>query len=369
MNIFFVLSIVCITLFCVLSLYFLITKKGNRCANILLGIFFALWGFEFLDAILILGDFFLRYPMMALWSEAIPLLYGPLIYFYTRTILYEWDLKVRHLIHAIPFLSVLVVIFCNYHIYPKEYQLKVLTTAMKSSQPLGVFLTSILIYAHVLGYFFYAKKLTKRAMEDIEEYYSTHNMEWLCTILNALIVVLLIAFTIGLTHYFLPTIYFAIGVPLIGIFVGVMLIRLMIKALEVPIIRSSDKNSQEMLDLKINVTEAAEIHEKVLYALEQDKLFLQPELTVLQLSRKVDFPTKKVSHVINRIFKKSFFDLINGYRISEAKKIFIENKDAKLTVLEVMYDVGFNSKSSFNTQFKKRTGITPSEFKNLHSPG
>ena len=44
----------------------------------------------------------------------------------------------------------------------------------------------------------------------------------------------------------------------------------------------------------------------------------------------------------------------------------IENKDAKLTVLEVMYEVGYNSKSSFNTQFKRKTGMTPTDFKKKH---
>ena len=60
---------------------------------------------------------------------------------------------------------------------------------------------------------------------------------------------------------------------------------------------------------------------------------------------------------------KSFFDLINSYRIEEAKKMIKEPEDEKMTISEVMYKVGFNSKSSFNTAFKKYTGLTPSEYK------
>ena len=57
----------------------------------------------------------------------------------------------------------------------------------------------------------------------------------------------------------------------------------------------------------------------------------------------------------------NFYDFISKYRIEEAKKIFTEKSDK--TVLEVLYEVGFNSKSSFNTTFKKFTGITPTQFK------
>ena len=62
-------------------------------------------------------------------------------------------------------------------------------------------------------------------------------------------------------------------------------------------------------------------------------------------------------------FGKSFFDFINAFRIREAQQVFRESGDDKLTILEVMYQVGFNSKSSFNTAFKKETGQTPSEFR------
>jgi len=54
---------------------------------------------------------------------------------------------------------------------------------------------------------------------------------------------------------------------------------------------------------------------------------------------------------------------ISNIRIEEAKRLLTNPKDKKITVLEVMYEVGFNSKSSFNTLFKKYTGVTPSEIK------
>jgi AraC-like DNA-binding protein len=67
--------------------------------------------------------------------------------------------------------------------------------------------------------------------------------------------------------------------------------------------------------------------------------------------------------------QQNFFDFINRYRIEEAQRLLTDPPDKKITVLEVLYECGFNSKSSFNTLFKKHTGLTPSEFKKKNMPG
>ena len=67
--------------------------------------------------------------------------------------------------------------------------------------------------------------------------------------------------------------------------------------------------------------------------------------------------------MINSKFGQNFYDFVNHYRIEEAKSIMVSNTDDKKTILEILYEVGFNSKSAFNNAFKKNTGKTPSEFK------
>jgi len=56
---------------------------------------------------------------------------------------------------------------------------------------------------------------------------------------------------------------------------------------------------------------------------------------------------------------------VNSYRIEEAKKFFSDPVNRKKTVLEILYEVGFNSKSVFNNAFKKHTGITPTQFRKI----
>jgi AraC-like DNA-binding protein len=107
-----------------------------------------------------------------------------------------------------------------------------------------------------------------------------------------------------------------------------------------------------------------EYTEVVSQAMKQDKLFLNPELNIRDLAEKVELHPKLLSQVINKGFGRNFFDFVNSYRVTEAKEIMLS--EPQKTILEVLYEVGYNSKSAFNKAFKINTGQTPSEFrKNL----
>jgi AraC-like DNA-binding protein len=81
------------------------------------------------------------------------------------------------------------------------------------------------------------------------------------------------------------------------------------------------------------------------------------------LSGQLSVPVKVLSQVINESLGQNFFDFVNTYRVEEAKKLLTDARNPKITVLEVMYQAGFNSKSSFNTAFKKIALTTPSAYK------
>ena len=70
-----------------------------------------------------------------------------------------------------------------------------------------------------------------------------------------------------------------------------------------------------------------------------------------------------LSQIINETYRKNFKGYILEYRIRESMKILADSKHAKLTILEVLYQVGFNSKSAFNNQFKLYTNLTPIEYR------
>ncbi len=94
--------------------------------------------------------------------------------------------------------------------------------------------------------------------------------------------------------------------------------------------------------------------------------FLDPSLTIYELSKQIEYPSKELSLLINHDLNQHFFDFVNGFRIRKAMEILSDPDKKELTVLEILYEVGFNSKSSFNTAFKKYTQLTPTEYRKKH---
>jgi AraC-like DNA-binding protein len=114
---------------------------------------------------------------------------------------------------------------------------------------------------------------------------------------------------------------------------------------------------------KLADNKIGEIVRKVTDVMETDKLYQEPELTLQQLANKLQYPYYQVSQAINDGMNKNFYDLVNNYRIEEAKRLLLDPKNLNYTVLSVGFEAGFNSKTTFNTVFKKFTGLTPTEYR------
>lgn len=106
-----------------------------------------------------------------------------------------------------------------------------------------------------------------------------------------------------------------------------------------------------------------EIVDNVVALMSVDKLYLQTELTLQDLGEKLNVPYYQVSQAINEGMQKSFYDLVNGYRVEEAKRLLSDPASSNSKILAIGLDSGFNSKTTFNTVFKKFTGLTPSDYR------
>jgi AraC-like DNA-binding protein/NADH:ubiquinone oxidoreductase subunit 3 (subunit A) len=93
-----------------------------------------------------------------------------------------------------------------------------------------------------------------------------------------------------------------------------------------------------------------------------EKPYLDRELTIYNLSDQLRIPRHILSEVINEHMGMNFYNLVNDYRVNEVKERMKSEDMKQLTILAIAYDSGFNSKSSFNTIFKEKTGKTPSEY-------
>ena len=114
---------------------------------------------------------------------------------------------------------------------------------------------------------------------------------------------------------------------------------------------------------KLKKEDAQRIEAKLNKYLVENKLFLEPDLTLQKLAKVINERPHYVSQVINQLYQKRFHDYINSYRIIEAKKLLITTY---LKIEAIAYDSGFNSLSTFNAVFKKETGTTPSKFRKLN---
>ncbi|MCR9265708.1 MAG: helix-turn-helix domain-containing protein [Flavobacteriaceae bacterium] len=128
---------------------------------------------------------------------------------------------------------------------------------------------------------------------------------------------------------------------------------------------SEDENgsAQKYEKSGLTIEQALRIKEKVEMALKVDKLYRNNALGLNDLSYYIEEDRYKVSQVLNEHFEKNFYSLLNHYRIREAKDLLLEQ--SSLSVKAIMYEVGFNSKTSFYSAFKKETGVTPNDYRSI----
>ncbi len=115
---------------------------------------------------------------------------------------------------------------------------------------------------------------------------------------------------------------------------------------------------------KLDETDIQKICRALESFLRQEKIYRKSDLTMADLSQKMQIPAHHISQSINQGLNMSFYDLINAYRVEEVKKNLADERYQKLTLLAVAFEAGFNSKNSFNKAFKKFTGHAPSYYKN-----
>ncbi|WP_027384033.1 helix-turn-helix domain-containing protein [Epilithonimonas caeni] len=127
-------------------------------------------------------------------------------------------------------------------------------------------------------------------------------------------------------------------------------------------LENPEKNSSiKQLDI-FSKQEIDSIKEKLNRVLEVDKIFLNDELNLTDLSDSIGISNKKLSELLNQHLNTNFYNLINDYRIAEVIKKFEEGDTSKFTIMSIANDCGFQSKASFYRIFKQRTGVSPSEF-------
>lgn len=119
---------------------------------------------------------------------------------------------------------------------------------------------------------------------------------------------------------------------------------------------------------RVHETEDEDINEKIINnfieVMTSEKIFLNSKLTIRKAAKLLGTNEKYLSNSINKLQNESFSTIVNNYRVEYAKELLVNSEYENYTIESIGTLSGFNSKSNFNSVFKKTTGITPSEYKN-----
>ena len=343
---------------------FLITHpKGNRRNNILLGTIFLLMAWNMGDLTLQVYGIVLKWNLTHI-DDGFLLLYGPLFYLYARGVIFkDFRLSGATLLHLTPYLLLTASLLSFGNLMPGTTE-----EFLAIELPWQYYMIGALIYTHFFVYLgltyltlWKYRRIIKNEYSQIDQI----NLDWLSFSLNSFGLLTIVS----LIHNFIApakNVYvFMVTLVLLLLFIFYFVNRVILKALRQPEIFAGigQNETARYQGSSLTAGQVEEYRQKLLTLLRTDKPFLNPQVSLSDLSEKLSISSKNLSQVINQRFGKNFFDFINSYRIQEVQQILKDSRDDKMTILEAMYEAGFNSKSSFNTAFKKETGQTPSEFR------
>lgn len=117
---------------------------------------------------------------------------------------------------------------------------------------------------------------------------------------------------------------------------------------------------------RLKEEQAADIEARIRDLFEREKPYLAPDFHLAALAGRLAIPPHHVSQVLNERFQKTFYDLVNSSRVEELKRRLLEPGLSADKILALGFACGFSSKSALNSNFKKFTGLTPTEFREQH---
>jgi AraC-like DNA-binding protein len=359
------LFIVCIVQGLFLILLLVRKSSGNPLASRFLIVLLALMVFLNLIYFIVRTGYI---PQIFGTSVGIVFLFGPLFYLYALSLLdpsFQW--KRKYWLHFIPYLLQLAINLPMYRHTQAEW-LWYVRSYLSGEIPIEA--KEKLMFAfqdlHLFIYLF----LIFRLIRSAENYYRhasyiipiSSRANWLRALFYCFTIILVT--TTGLYIFVLvngkynPLTNYINTAILSGViyFIAYKL------AFNAEVI-SPDFAQKYQTYLQINGDEMEKHLLKLDELMKENKVFTNPDLRLATLAEHLNLSSHLVSKLINEKFGKSFTDYVNEYRVKEFQDRINDPKFSALTIYGIALEVGFNSKSSFNTVFKKITGKTPSEYK------
>lgn len=357
-----------------LCYFFIFNSRGGRFSNLLLGIL--LLGMSLIMLDVWLG--YTNYMFQVLWimdfTEPINLLLAPLTYLYIKTGINQRFNK-KDLLHFLP--AAIYFIYMCLLIYPQSIEFKY-NNNIGSFHPelnnipayvygkrwmffpkrhIGDFTFISLICYNILGFIFLDKSYKKQNLS----FFSTQktSLSWYRKFLLELLMLVFV--------YVIVRQSFSrdLGDHIISAFLSAITYATSISVVRRSLFFQENNNKSPKKYEKSSLT--TELQNTTLRKLEEvmtnEKPFLDPGFSLPLLAKRLGVSTHHLSQILNEELGQSFFDFLASYRITEAQKLLTSEENHFIKIEEIAQMVGYNSKSAFNTTFRKVTGFTPSEFK------
>lgn len=320
-----------------------------------------------------------------LWSLinyacALGYLYGPLFWGYVKALTRSnqaVNLK-KMMVHGLPFALAILIKVTNHYI-PPLWKESIGISVLQADQYVCVALT-LVSRVHAIAYIGVVIQLIKEYHQNLPQNTSApanYSLQWL----RNLSLLMLIIFCISIidvmidlrTYGQLQQKVFLLRFFLVVVFIGGLLYKGLQQSLLMELsVKVSNKGAEaskttnEKPRYESSTLSEADI-EKYLQKLQkymnEEKPYLEFSLNREQLAEKVQLPPRDLSQIINSQLNQNFYEFVNRYRVEAAKQILSDPTKKDVRANELMFDVGFNSKSTFHHAFKKFTGLTPTQFR------
>lgn len=126
------------------------------------------------------------------------------------------------------------------------------------------------------------------------------------------------------------------------------------------------KNTLQEKPAVVAVDYAPDVIERIRQGMEVQHLYLKHTLNIEEFAKQVGIHYREVSAIINKHFDTNFFEFVNSYRVNKAKQMLLDPKFADTTILDILLESGFNSKSSFHRFFKRYVGMSAADYRKQH---
>jgi len=347
--------------------FLLITKREKSSADYILMIWLLLVSLLLVSRYLVQTNEYPHFPDLTVLGIPLPLTQGPCLYLYvlyqTQVRRFRW----KDMLHFLPLL-VSELLFIDFYFLPFEEKVSIVQAGGRGYE-VKLLVNLISIFISGLVYISLAFLLLRKFRRNLKHDFSNTeriNFNWLLYLIIGMAVVWIIVLFVQDDML----IYGSVAVFLLWIaYFGVRQVQVF----------SYSRTTYRHLEPAVEATPATTIppaaNEIITSDPELIRLFAQltlilrekrpyrdPELTLADLARLAGMHPNTLSKVINSQTGKSFYDLINGCRIDAFLQEVRKSENSQYTFMSIAYDCGFNSKASFNRNFKKHTGLTPTEY-------